>query len=152
MTDVQAALGLAQLAKLELFNEKRIANARYLTERLGEVIIAPQVRDGYRHVFHQYTIRVKGDRDQMVEQLRERGIGAGIYYPLPVHQQPVYRELGYNERLPVAEAMSQEVLSLPVHPALSQADLERIVEAVSQLQMGISAVMKDGSQKDEGEK
>jgi len=139
MTDVQAALGLAQLAKLELFNEKRIANACYLTERLGEVIIAPQVRDGYRHVFHQYTIRVKGDRDQMVEQLGERGIGAGIYYPLPVHQQPVYRELGYNERLPVAEAMSQEVLSLPVHPALSQADLERIVEAVSQLQMGISA-------------
>jgi perosamine synthetase len=143
MTDVQAALGLAQLAKLELFNEKRIANARYLTERLGEVIIAPQVRDGYRHVFHQYTIRVKGDRDQMVEQLRERGIGAGIYYPLPVHQQPVYRELGYNERLPIAEAMSREVLSLPVHPALSQADLERIVEVVSQLQLEISAGMKD---------
>jgi dTDP-4-amino-4,6-dideoxygalactose transaminase len=144
MTDVHAALGLAQLAKLEVFNEKRIANARYLTERLGEVIIAPQVKDGYRHVFHQYTIRVKGDRDQMVEQLRERGIGAGVYYPLPVHQQPVYRDLGYyNEHLPVAEAMSQEVLSLPVHPALSQADLERIVEAVSQLQIGISAGMKD---------
>jgi dTDP-4-amino-4,6-dideoxygalactose transaminase len=143
MTDVHAALGLAQLAKLEVFNEKRIANARYLTERLGEVIIAPQVKDGYRHVFHQYTIRVKGDRDQMVEQLRERGIGAGVYYPLPVHQQPVYRELGYNERLPVAEAMSREVLSLPVHPALSQADLERIVEVVSQLQIEISAGMKD---------
>ena len=143
MTDVHAALGLAQLAKLEVFNEKRIANARYLTERLGEVIIAPRVKDGYRHVFHQYTIRVTGDRDQMVEQLRERGIGAGIYYPLPVHQQPVYRELGYNERLPVAEAMSREVLSLPVHPALSQADLERIVEAVSQLQLEISAGIKD---------
>jgi perosamine synthetase len=140
MTDVHAALGLAQLAKLELFNEKRIANARYLTERLGEVIITPQVKDGYRHVFHQYTIRVKGDRDQMVEQLRERGIGAGIYYPLPVHQQPVYRELGYNERLPVAEAMSREVLSLPVHPALSQADLDRIVEAVRQCHIRLQAL------------
>lgn len=86
------------------------------------------------HVFHQYTIRVKEDRDQVVEQLGERGIGTGIYYPLPVHRQPIYQELGYTDRLPVAEAMSREVLSLPVHPALSQADLERIVEVVSQLQ------------------
>jgi perosamine synthetase len=134
MTDVHAALGLAQLAKLEVFNEKRIANARYLTEHLRDVIIAPQVKNGYRHVFHQYTIRVKGDRDQMVEQLREQGIGTGIYYPLPVHKQSVYQELGYSDRLPVAEEMSREALSLPVHPALSQTDLERIVEAVLQLQ------------------
>jgi len=133
MTDVHAAIGLAQLAKLEAFNEKRIANARYLTEHLRDVVITPRVQDGYRHVFHQYTIRVKGDRDRMVERLRERGIGTGIYYPLPVHRQPIYRELGYTDRLPVAEAMSREVLSLPVHPALSQADLERIVEVVSQL-------------------
>jgi len=133
MTDLQAALGLAQLAKLEVFNEKRIANARYLTEHLRDVVITPQVRDGYRHVFHQYTIRVKENRDLMVEQLREQGIGTGIYYPLPVHQQPVYQELGYTDCLPVAEAMSREVLSLPVHPALSQMDLERIVEVVSRL-------------------
>lgn len=125
MTDLQAALGLAQLAKLKVFNEKRIANARYLTERLRDVI-TPQVKDGYRHVFHQYTIRAKGDRDKVAEELRGRGIGIGIYYPLPVHKQPIYRELGYADRLPVAEAMSREVLSLPVHPALSQADLEKI--------------------------
>jgi dTDP-4-amino-4,6-dideoxygalactose transaminase len=134
MTDLQAALGLAQLAKLEVFNEKRIANARYLTERLTAAIVTPQVKDGYRHVFHQYTIRVRGDRDKIVEQLRERGIGAGIYYPLPVHKQLIYQELGYTDCLPVAEAMSREVLSLPVHPALSQADLEKIVEVVTQLQ------------------
>ncbi len=132
MTELQAALGLAQLAKLEVFNEKRIANARYLTAHLKGVI-TPQVRDGYRHVFHQYTIRVRGNRDQMVGQLREQGIGIGVYYPLPVHQQPIYQELGYTDRLPVAETISRQVLSLPVHPALSQTDLERIVEAVSQL-------------------
>jgi perosamine synthetase len=143
MTDLQAALGLAQLAKLETFNEERIANARYLTEHLRDVIIAPRVEDSYRHVFHQYTIRVKGDRDQMVEQLRERGIGTGIYYPLPVHKQPIYQELGYADRLPVAEAMSREVLSLPVHPALSLADLEKIVEVVTQLQSEISARIED---------
>lgn len=134
MTELQAALGLAQLAKLEVFNERRITNARYLTEHLRDVIITPRVKDGYRHVFHQYTIRVKGDRDRMVEQLREQGIGTGIYYPLPVHKQLLYQELGYTERLPVAEAMSQEVLSLPVHPALSQVDLEKIVEVVTELQ------------------
>jgi perosamine synthetase len=134
MTDVHAAIGLAQLAKLVVFNEKRIANARYLTERLMDVVITPQVQEGCRHVFHQYTIRVKGDRDRMVERLKEQGIGTGIYYPLPVHQQPIYQELGYTDRLPVAEAMSREVLSLPVHPALSQADLDRVVEVVSQLQ------------------
>jgi len=133
MTDLQAALGLAQLAKLEVFNEKRIANARYLTEHLRDVVITPQVRDGYRHVFHQYTIRVQKNRDQMVEQLKEQGIGTGIYYPLPVHRQAIYQNLGYTDRLPVAEKVSREVLSLPVHPALSQTDLEKIVEAVSQL-------------------
>jgi perosamine synthetase len=133
MTDLQAALGLAQLTKLETFNEKRIANARYLTKHLQDVLITPRVADGYRHVFHQYTIRVKGDRDQIVEQLKERGIGTGIYYPLPVHKQSIYQELGYTDHLPVAEAMSREVLSLPVHPALNQADLDKIVEAVSQL-------------------
>ncbi len=136
MTDLQAALGLAQLAKLEDFNEKRIANARYLTEHLRDVIITPQVKGGHRHVFHQYTIRVNEKRDWMVEQLRERGIGTGIYYPLPVHKQPVYQELGYTDHLPVAEAMSRKVLSLPVHPALSQAELDRIVETVVQLYKG----------------
>jgi perosamine synthetase len=134
MTDLQAALGLAQLAKLEVFNETRIANARYLTKHLRDLVITPQVKKGCRHVFHQYTIRVRGDRDRIVEQLSERGIGTGIYYPLPVHKQPIYQELGYTDHLPVAEKMSREVLSLPVHPALSQTDLERIVEAVSQLQ------------------
>jgi perosamine synthetase len=149
MTDLQAALGLTQLAKLEVFNEKRIANARYLTEHLRDVVVTPQFKDGCRHVFHQYTIRVKGDRDKVVEQLKKQGVGTGIYYPLPVHKQPVYQELGYTDCLPVAEAMSQEVISLPVHPALSQADLERIVAVVSQLQgeqgleMEISAGRED---------
>jgi len=133
MTDLQAALGLAQLAKLEVFNEKRIANARYLTEHLRDVVITPQVKEGYRHVFHQYTIRVKGDRDKIIEQLGKRGIGTGIYYPLPVHKQSIYQELGYTDCLPVAEAMSREVLALPVHPALARDDLDRIVQAVSEL-------------------
>jgi perosamine synthetase len=129
-TDLQAAIGLAQLTKLPAWNEKRIANARYLSERLQGVQV-PVVRPGRRHVFHQYTIRVSGDRQALQEHLQKHGIGTAIHYPCPIHRQPVYRSLGYSDVLPQAEAASQRVLSLPIHPSLSQSDLDRIVAAVN---------------------
>lgn len=133
MSDVHAAIGLAQLRKLEQFNEVRIANARYLSEHLRGVVV-PVVPEGRRHVFHQYTVRVPdGRRDVVLDGLRERGIGTAVYYPVPVHQQQFYRDMGYNLALPEAEKAAQEVLSLPVHPGLSRADLEEIVEAVNEL-------------------
>jgi perosamine synthetase len=82
-------------------------------------------------VFHQYTVRVSGDRQALQDHLREQGIGTAIHYPLPIHHQPLYRSLGYDDVLPEAEVASREVLSLPVHPALSQSDLDRIVGAVN---------------------
>lgn len=132
MTDIHAAIGLAQLKKLERWNERRIANAAYLTRRLQGLpgIVPPPVRPGHRHVFHQYTIRVLEDRDGLVERLRARGVGTGIYYPRTLPAQPVYRDLGYDGRFPVAEEAARQVLSLPVHPALTPTDLEIIVEAV----------------------
>ncbi|MBC7227813.1 MAG: DegT/DnrJ/EryC1/StrS family aminotransferase [Thermoflexales bacterium] len=133
MSDVHAAIGLAQLRKLEQFNEVRIANARYLSEHLRGVVV-PVVPEGRRHVFHQYTVRVPdGRRDAVLDGLRERGIGTAVYYPVPVHQQRLYRDMGYNLVLPEAERAAQEVLSLPVHPGLSRADLENIVDAVNEL-------------------
>lgn len=133
MTELQAALGLAQLGKLEEWTRKRIANAAFLTERLNRVI-TPQVKQGYVHVYHQYTVRgVKGDRDQALQKLAEGGVGARVYYPLPVHRQPLYRQLGFKDSLPVSERMSREVLSLPVHPALTQEELDKIVSEVSKL-------------------
>ncbi len=132
MTNIAAAIGLAQLRRLDEFNRVRIANAAYLSERLHRVV-TPVVRPGVRHVFHQYTVRVPDSRDEAVEKLREAGIGVGIYYPIPIHRQPLYRQLGYDDRLPVAERAAGEVLSLPVHPSLSRADLDRIVEAVEAL-------------------
>ena len=133
MTDVHAAIGLAQLPKLEQFNQARIANARFLSEHLRGVVV-PTVPEGYRHVFHQYTIRVpNGQRDALLEGLKERGIGTGVYYPVPVHKQTVYLELGYDVTLPEAERAAEEVLSLPVHPGLSGDDLEEIVSAVNDL-------------------
>ena len=132
MTDVHAAIGLAQLGKLERFNRQRIANAQYLTEHLKGVT-TPVVPEGTHHVFHQYTIRVSdGRRDDLAAYLRENGVGTGIYYPVPIHQQTYYvNELGYDMTLPEAERATEEALSLPVHPALEQADLETIVELVN---------------------
>ncbi len=132
MTDLQAALGLAQLAKVDAWNAQRQANAAYLTERLAGVagVSTPRLRERATHVFHQYTLRL-GDRDAMVQRLTQHGIGVAVHYPTPIHQQPVYRQLGYADSLPQAEAASREVLSLPVHPSLSTRDLELIVEAVA---------------------
>ncbi len=132
MTEIQAAIGLAQLNKLEQFVARRRANAAYLTQGLKGVII-PVEAPGCRHVYHQYTIRVPNDRDRLVNHLRERGIATGIYYPLPVHQQPAYQRLGYTDHLPAAETVSQEVLALPVHPALTREELDQIVEGVNSL-------------------
>jgi len=132
MTELQAALGLVQLGKLAEWTRRRIENASYLTERL-EHVITPQVKEGYMHVYHQYTIRIKGDRDEAMKKLQKGGVGARVYYPLPVHQQPLYRELGFEDSLPVAERMSKEVLSLPVHPALTQEELDKVVSEVSSL-------------------
>jgi len=132
MTELQAALGLVQLEKLPEWTRKRIENAAYLTERLANVI-TPRVKKRYVHVYHQYTIRVKGDRDEAVKKLGEGGIGARVYYPLPVHWQPFYRQQGFNDSLPVSERMSQEVLSLPVYPALTQEELDKIVSEASKL-------------------
>lgn len=133
MTDIQAAIGLVQLRRLAGFNARRIANAAYLSAHLRGVIV-PYVPAGYRHVFHQYTVRVPdGRRDELAAGLAARGIASRVYYPLAVHHQPYYRELGYRAILPATEQACREVLSLPVHPALTSQELSQIVEAVNEI-------------------
>jgi perosamine synthetase len=133
MTDIQAAIGLAQIKKLGQFNAARIRNAQFFNDNLCGVGL-PTVPENYTHVFHQYTIRVGSQRrDAMVEALHEKGIGTGVFYPVPVHQQSFYRqELGYAVSLPQAEKAASEVLSLPVHPGLSNEDRLAIVKAVNE--------------------
>ncbi len=133
MTDVHAAIGLEQLKKLERFNSIRRENACFLSANLRGVI-APSEPQGYTHVYHQFTVRVpEGRRDILRAYLQEQGIGSEIYYPVPIHRQSFYvSELGYDLSLPVAENAAREVLSLPVHPGLSQGDLEKIVTAVNE--------------------
>ena len=133
MTDMHAALGLAQIRKLPMFNERRRQNAEFFNQHLKRVV-TPHAPEGYGHVWHQYTIRVTdGDRDAAVKKLTDAGVGTGIFYPVPVYRQKVYTELGYNQSLPVTELVTQQVISLPVHPKLSSADLETIVAAVESL-------------------
>jgi dTDP-4-amino-4,6-dideoxygalactose transaminase len=134
LSDLHAALGLAQIARLDELTAKRQQNAAFLSAGITSAI-TPGVRPGYRHVWHQYTIRLPGGRrDVAAQQLNTAGVGTGIFYPIPAsHQQPLLK-MGYgNLSFPVAEKMAQEVLSLPVHPLLSQQDLEKIVTEVNRL-------------------
>jgi len=133
MTDIHAAIGLTQLKKLEKFNAQRQANAKFMSENLKGVT-PPFVPEGLTHVFHQYTIRVSGGkRDALRTYLNEHGVGSEVYYPVPIHQQTFYvNDLGYKDSLPETEKAALEVLSLPVHPALSSADLETIVSTANE--------------------
>jgi dTDP-4-amino-4,6-dideoxygalactose transaminase len=138
MTDLHAAVGLAQLGKLEDFNRKRRDNAAYFNLHIKGVQ-TPYVPEGCEHVYHQYTLLVPdGKRDALRAFLLERGIGSEVYYPVPIHQQKYYREtLGYQVSLPVTEATALGVLSIPVHPALSLADRDSIVGAIAEFFVGL---------------
>jgi perosamine synthetase len=128
MTDIHAAIGRVQLAKLPAWTAARQANAAFLDAHLRGVVVPPVRRDAV-HVFHQYTVRVVDrDRDAFVAALAERGIGTGVYYLIPTHRLPSF---GRTVDLPETERASREVVSLPVHPSLSDQDLVAVVEAVN---------------------
>ena len=130
MTDVHAAIGRAQLAKLPGWTQQRQQNAKFLDANLCGVVI-PQVADGAVHVYHQYTIRIPDDRDGFATALAdEYGVDTGVYYPIPSHR---LRSFGRTLDLPETERAAREVLSLPVHPALSANDLTAIAAAVNAL-------------------
>jgi dTDP-4-amino-4,6-dideoxygalactose transaminase len=134
MTNLHAAIAVAQMDKLEEYTAKRRANAAFLSEHLTSVV-TPRSPEGYEHVWHQYTVRLDSgrDRDAAVQQLRDAGVGTGVFYPVPAHQHDYVRQVVGEVSLPVSEKLAQEVISLPVHPLLSQADLDKIVEVVNTL-------------------
>ena len=133
LTDVAAAIGRVQLSRLDGWTEQRRANAAYLDARL-EGVTAPPVADGARHVYHQYTIRVPGDRDAFQARLTELGIGNAVYYPVPIHRLRPYRtddgRVG-DWKLPETDRAAEEVVSLPIFPSLTNEQLDRIAEGVN---------------------
>lgn len=126
MTEIAAAMGRVQLKKLPEFNRLRIENAESFNSRLLGVV-TPFVAEGANHVYHQYTVRVE-NRSNLEARLYKSGIGFGIYYKTPVHQFPSYDEI---LDLPETEKAAAEVISLPVHPSLTEAQIDEIVEVVS---------------------
>jgi dTDP-4-amino-4,6-dideoxygalactose transaminase len=135
MTDLHAAIGHAQLGKLDGWNEKRRANARYLSRHLKHVV-TPSESPYSAHVFHQYTVRIPGQRDAALRHLAALGVGTGVYYPRPIHLQPLYLEMGYQDVLPETERAALEVLSLPVRPDLTDEDLDHVVKALNGFSAG----------------
>lgn len=135
MTNISAAIGLKQLEKLPDFNKTRQKNAAQLTERLSHPgVKTPLVEKHCTHVFHQYTIRINSkQRDRVVEELNHQGIGATIYYPVPIHRQTLYQRLGYTQHLPTSERTASEVLSLPVHPSVTTEDIEYMTQTLEAL-------------------
>lgn len=130
LDELQAALLLVRLKRIDRDNTLRAERARYYTQLLGSLVRCPHVPEGYTHVFHQYTIR-HPERDRIKAALAEEGISSVVYYPVPMHLQTPLRELGYTEgALPETEKAAGEVLSLPMHPFLSQAEQDRICEVI----------------------
>jgi dTDP-4-amino-4,6-dideoxygalactose transaminase len=130
MTDIHAAIGRVQLTKLAGWTSQRRSNAKFFNENLKGVVV-PYVAPGAFHVYHQYTIRIVGhDRDAFAAEMIKQGVGNGVYYPVPVHRLASF---GHTYELPETTRVSREVLSIPVHPSLSQDDLEKVVSVVNSI-------------------
>lgn len=141
MTEVQAAIGIPQLERIDELVARRRANAERLSAGLDGVpgLVVPVVAPDRTHVWHQYTVRITPDarlsRDALVDALTERGVGCGIYYPKVVFDYECYREHpGVDRRpMPNAEQAAREVVSLPVHPLLQEAQVDEVIATVRDL-------------------
>ncbi len=131
MDGIQGAILRVKLRHLDAWTEARRARAAdYARAFAGTGIGIPIEADGCRHVYHVYAIRVR-NRDAMRAHLQERGIQTGVHYPIPIHLQPAYRDLGYAAGdFPVAETVAREVLSLPMFPEMTSAQVAEVAEAV----------------------
>lgn len=137
MTEMQAAIGSVQLQKLSQITRQRQETASYYDTAIRrDDLSRPTILPGHEHVYHQYTVRVKGgrslSRDAMRQKLEAQGIGTGVYYPVPVHRQPAYGDTG-QWHCPQAEQASEEMFSIPVHPGVLAADRERIAAVLNGL-------------------
>ncbi len=141
MTDIQASLGLHQLARLEEFIDRRTSLAARYTDALAGVpeVRTPVARAGTRHAWHLYPVRLDLerltiDRSRFIALLAERGIGASVHF-IPVHLHPYYRETFGCQRgdLPITERIYDGFVSLPLFPLMSDSDVDRVVEAVGSI-------------------
>jgi dTDP-4-amino-4,6-dideoxygalactose transaminase len=131
MTDIAAAIGLVQFAKLEANTARRQAIARRYDEAFADLPIKlPIWPDGRTHVYHQYTIGVGANRDQIVAEMKDAGVSCGIYYPIPCHRATYVQELGIEADLPNTDVAAAESMSLPMFPGLTEAEQETVIAAL----------------------
>jgi perosamine synthetase len=134
MTDLCAAIGIVQLGRLPNWTTERIANAAFYNANLRG-ITTPHLRDECTHVYHQYTVRVRDahDRDAICAHLNDRGVGVRVYYPTPIHRQPVFTQMqGYeNLGLVHTDEAAASVFSLPVHPLLTAAERQYVADEIN---------------------
>lgn len=133
MTNIAAAIGRCQLKKLDSYNDIRIQTGNYFNEHISNPLVTtPYIQDGVKHVFHQYTVKIAaGRRDDFVRYLEANQIGYGIFYPLTIPEQNCYSEMNFPKAWVAADEVKMQVVSLPVHPALTRADIETIVRVVN---------------------
>jgi dTDP-4-amino-4,6-dideoxygalactose transaminase len=134
MTEMQAAVGLAQLTKMPAMQERRRANAARYRERFGGLadvqLVPPFPSPG--HAWHQFTVQLhdRAARDGLRRFLAERGVESRVYYPVPLPLTAPYRDRHASGYYPAAKMLAHRVLSLPVHPHLSKRDVRDVADAV----------------------
>lgn len=130
LDEIQAAILRVKLKRMKKFNELRNRNAHLYSKMFEGTVIVPPYEDGNgMHVYHQYTVKVK-NRDRIIEALTKEGIASAIYYPVPLHQQEVYKKDYQRLDLPITEKVSQEVLSLPIFPELTEEEIRKVVSVI----------------------
>ena len=133
---IQAAVLDIKLKHLEKWNEERRKIADYYkllikANDLQEFITAPVELENNYHIYHQYVIKVKTKRDELMNYLNENGFGVRVYYPLSLHLQPCFKYLGYKKGdFPVSEKLTEEVLALPVFPGLEENEQEELISTI----------------------
>jgi perosamine synthetase len=135
MNTVNAAIGNVQLKRLEKWNDLRRRASKIYRERLdgvGDIVLPPAESHGIKPVWYLFVVRTRY-RDLLKKHLESLGIQCGIHYPVPVHLQPPYKQLGYAEGMyPTAERWAKEVISLPMYPSLSEKEIEYVVTSTEE--------------------
>ena len=140
LDELQAAVLRVKFPNLDRWSEERAQKAAVYSKLLNEADLSfplapPHVREDGRHIFHQYVIRVPGNRNALMEHLKSRGVGSKVYYPIPLHLQKCFNYLGYKEgQFPESESAAKETLALPVYPELTDEQQVYVVESIKSFQ------------------
>lgn len=131
LDNLQAAILRIKLKHLSKWNKKRLTNAKLYNRYLQNIpVVTPKIFPDYEHAFHLYVIRLK-DRNRLADYLSRKGISTAMHYPIPIHLQPAYKNLGYKRGdFPVAEKLADEILSLPMYPELTESEIKYICKQI----------------------